>query len=146
MICKDCGKNLTELANFLGVDHYVLERMHEVVHLREQLMHREDQLEKIIDAARGVIDGWEKNLSTPVQELAHLVPDVAQCPHCEGRILDNLTKDDRCPNCHRTLRRFCNFYKCCGVEWQDDECDSEHNDHCPRCDDEIEPYRSEEVV
>lgn len=35
-----------------------------------------------------------------------------------------------------------NFYKHCGEEWVDAECDSHHNDHCPKCNGEIEPYKS----
>lgn len=43
----------------------------------------------------------------------------------------------------KTLYR--NFYLCseCSTEWQD-VWDSMCNDHCPNCDAEIEPYRSEE--
>lgn len=38
-----------------------------------------------------------------------------------------------------------NFYECedCDEQWEDEECDSGHNDHCPSCDAEIEPYKSE---
>lgn len=37
-----------------------------------------------------------------------------------------------------------NFYKHCEKEW-DDEWDSMCNDKCPKCNAEIEPYRSEEI-
>lgn len=39
-----------------------------------------------------------------------------------------------------------NFYYHCGQEWSDPECDSMHNDHCPVCDGEIEPYKSVELA
>jgi len=39
---------------------------------------------------------------------------------------------------------FTNYYYHCGTEWEDSECDSMHNDHCPVCDREIEPYKSKE--
>lgn len=41
--------------------------------------------------------------------------------------------------------KYRNFYRCeCGEEWED-EWDSMCNDHCPSCDSEIEPYKSEEI-
>lgn len=39
---------------------------------------------------------------------------------------------------------FENFYYHCKTEWSDAECDSMHNDRCPVCNKEIEPYRSRE--
>jgi len=43
--------------------------------------------------------------------------------------------------------RFRNFYKCPndGEEWQD-EWDSMCNDRCPKCNAEIEPYKSEDMT
>lgn len=40
-----------------------------------------------------------------------------------------------------------NYYKCPndGEEWED-EWDSMCNDHCPKCEAEIEPYKSEEIA
>lgn len=35
-----------------------------------------------------------------------------------------------------------NFYFHCGTEWSDPYCDSFHNDRCPVCNAEIEPYKS----
>lgn len=42
--------------------------------------------------------------------------------------------------------RFRNYYKCseCGAEWQD-EWDCTCNDRCPKCDAEIEPYKSDDL-
>lgn len=41
--------------------------------------------------------------------------------------------------------RFVNYYRCpCGCEWSDESA-STNNDRCPSCDDEIEPYESEDV-
>lgn len=37
-----------------------------------------------------------------------------------------------------------NYYYHCATEWNDPDCDSQHNDHCPVCDAEIEPYMSED--
>lgn len=37
-----------------------------------------------------------------------------------------------------------NFYFHCGTEWSDPYCDSFHNDRCPVCNAEIEPYKSKE--
>lgn len=38
-----------------------------------------------------------------------------------------------------------NHYRCdCGAEWTD-EWDCMCNDHCPDCDAEIEPYKSEDI-
>lgn len=37
-----------------------------------------------------------------------------------------------------------NFYFHCGTQWSDDDCDSYHNDRCPECNAEIEPYKSED--
>lgn len=37
-----------------------------------------------------------------------------------------------------------NFYHHCGTDWSDPECDSMHNDRCPICNAEIEPYKSVE--
>ena len=39
---------------------------------------------------------------------------------------------------------FTNFYFHCGQAWDDPCCDSMHNDHCPVCNAEIEPYMSKE--
>ena len=42
--------------------------------------------------------------------------------------------------------RYRNHYRCvCGHEWTD-EWDCTCNDRCPKCDTEIEPYESEELV
>lgn len=43
--------------------------------------------------------------------------------------------------------RFHNYYECvdCDERWEDDNCDSAHNDRCPKCNHEIEPYKSESV-
>lgn len=40
-----------------------------------------------------------------------------------------------------------NKYECenCNKTWEDDECDSTHNDRCPDCNAEIEPYESEVI-
>ncbi len=40
--------------------------------------------------------------------------------------------------------KFTNHYIHCGAEWSD-TWDSMCNDHCPVCDGEIEPYKSEEL-
>jgi hypothetical protein len=37
---------------------------------------------------------------------------------------------------------YTNYYYHCGTEWEDGECDSMHNDRCPVCNAEIEPYKS----
>ncbi len=37
---------------------------------------------------------------------------------------------------------YTNKYSHCGEDWEDDECDSMHNDKCPKCNKEIEPYES----
>jgi hypothetical protein len=39
-----------------------------------------------------------------------------------------------------------NHYEHCGVEWDLEECDSFHNDHCPICDREIEPFSATEYT
>jgi len=39
-----------------------------------------------------------------------------------------------------------NHYAHCGEEWSVSDCDSFHNDHCPVCDKEIEPYQSTEYT
>ena len=41
-------------------------------------------------------------------------------------------------------REFINFYRHCDTEWTD-VWDCTCNDRCPICDDEIEPYKSEDV-
>lgn len=38
-----------------------------------------------------------------------------------------------------------NFYFHCGTQWSDDDCDSFHNDRCPVCNAEIEPYKSKDI-
>lgn len=43
--------------------------------------------------------------------------------------------------------KFHNFYRCseCGTEWEDEwECAC--NDRCPKCNAEIEPYKSENLL
>ena len=47
---------------------------------------------------------------------------------------------------HEVQMKFRNFYRCPddGAEWQD-EWDSACNDHCPKCDAEISPYKSEDI-
>ena len=35
-----------------------------------------------------------------------------------------------------------NHYIHCGHHWDEEDCDSFHNDRCPRCNKEIEPYFS----
>jgi len=42
------------------------------------------------------------------------------------------------------MPRVHNFYYHCYVEWDDDDCDSFHNDECPICGKEIEPYSSDD--
>jgi hypothetical protein len=39
-----------------------------------------------------------------------------------------------------------NHYTHCGIDWEDDDCDSFHNDHCPVCGKEIEPHKSVEYT
>ncbi len=39
---------------------------------------------------------------------------------------------------------YINYYKHCNSEWTDIH-DCKCNDHCPDCDAEIEPYKSEEM-
>ena len=39
-----------------------------------------------------------------------------------------------------------NHYFHCGEEWSDDDCDSFHNDRCPVCRAEIEPFESQELA
>lgn len=35
-----------------------------------------------------------------------------------------------------------NCYDHCGEAWDEDDCDSFHNDRCPVCNREIEPFMS----
>lgn len=39
-----------------------------------------------------------------------------------------------------------NHYEHCGKHWTLDGCDSFHNDKCPECNKEIEPYSSTEYT
>ena len=40
--------------------------------------------------------------------------------------------------------RFTNYYRHCDTDWNDPECNSMHNDRCPKCNAEIQPYFSQE--
>jgi hypothetical protein len=67
--------------------------------------------------------------------------EVYGCPKC----------DDKCGFCNndvKTEMKFRNFYRHiegdCNEEW-DDVWDSTCNDKCPKCNKEIEPYKSEDV-
>lgn len=144
MKCERCGVDLTKAIDWFGLDAVKL--VHERVHLRLDLEAREVQLANLQAWARKAIDRWESgDLAEAIRELDALTPEVLACPHCEGVILDVLTKQDECPHCGKTLTRWRNHYRHCGEEWEDDDCDSQHNDRCPKCDEEIEPFESEEV-
>lgn len=39
-----------------------------------------------------------------------------------------------------------NHYVHCGEEWTVEGCDSFHNDRCPKCETEIQPYQSTEYT
>lgn len=53
-----------------------------------------------------------------------------------------IKKIEICHNFYRHIGCIDDFTKK-DIEWDDPDCDSEHNDHCPICDAEIEPYESE---
>ena len=42
-------------------------------------------------------------------------------------------------------KKYRNYYEHCGEKWED-EWDSMCNDKCPVCNNEIKPYKSEEIV
>jgi len=49
------------------------------------------------------------------------------------------------PSITNHYRHVCPSYRLGLVEWELQGCDSQHNDRCPECDEEIEPYMSLEI-
>jgi DNA-directed RNA polymerase subunit RPC12/RpoP len=144
-ICERCGANLTKAIQWFGMDE--VKFIHEKVHLKQDLEKREQQLHELQVAGKRIIDGWEKNLTEPVQELAGLVPEVTECPWCDTPILDpTATKDSECPECDHNLRVFRNEYRCddCNEEWED-TWSSACDDECPKCGTATSPHESNEV-
>ena len=66
----------------------------------------------------------------------------------EGKVRVHVWNGKQDPTTSIDLKEylFRNFYKCseCGTEWQD-EWDCTCNDRCPKCNAEIEPFKSEDI-
>lgn len=144
-ICERCKLDLSDAARILGFDGVKI--LHQAAHTREDLEATRRQLHELQVAGKGIIDGWEHNLSDPVQELAGLVPEVTECPWCETMILDpTATKQSECPECGHNLVKFSNEYRCdsCNVNWED-TWSCAVDTHCPKCEVATSPHTSTEV-
>lgn len=144
-VCDRCKLDLSSAIRVLGREGVQI--LHQAAHTREDLEATRKQLHELQRAGKAIIDGWEKNLSDPVQELAGLVPEVTECPWCGTFILDpTTTKQGECPHCSHNLIKLLNKYHCedCNTKWEDTWSCAVDNE-CPRCNADISPYNSEEV-